>query len=163
MKTLLPPQLGLSFLLILVQTYLLVYFALMLMRGTKLLKRPYSGMEYSEALLSAIILLGVVSLSTTNVGGLFQTVRFYSEGDLMLGKASYQFFARTFMIILFFCFTFIGLIYLNRRIFFPGQLQSPSISINLLHCSIAIGLAIICWLTASELIGNMVPKIINFQ
>ncbi len=96
MQSLFPPHLGLSFLLIIVQTYLLVYFSLILLRGIKLLKRPYSGMEYSESLLVAIILLGVVSLSTTNVSGLFQTVRFFSEGDFALGKASYQFFARTF-------------------------------------------------------------------
>lgn len=163
MKALFSPQIGLSFLLLIVQTYLLIYVALLLMRGAKLLKRPYSGMEYSESLLAAIILLGVVSLSATNATGLFQAVRFYSEGDFALGKASYLFFARTFMIIMFFCLTLIGLTYLNVRLLFSGSPQSPNLSINLFHSAIAVGLAIICWLTARELIDNMVPKIINFQ
>lgn len=163
MKTLLPGSFVYAFLLILIQTYLLVYFSLLLLRLLKLLKRPYGGMDYAEILPAALILLGVLIISVGNAPGIFQAAKFYADTGTPMTESLLLFFARSFFIVFLFNIFFIALNYLNLRFLFRAQYTEPALSVSLLLSAIAIGTSIVFWLCCKEIIDNMTPKFINFQ
>jgi hypothetical protein len=162
MKTLFPSSFMLAFILLIIQTYLLVYLTLLLLRRLKLLKKPYGGMDYAESLPAAVILLGVLIISSGDVYAIFQTAKIYIYGNGSAGEAFYLFFVRSFTIILIFCVLFIAMNFLNIRYLFRGHFQAPALPVSIIICSITIGLAAVFWLSSREVIDNMTPKIINF-
>jgi hypothetical protein len=163
MKILFPPYVVFAFLLLVVQTYLLIYVALLLLRRLKLLKRPYSGMDYSESLIAAILVLGVLTISSTDASEIFQATKSYGDSHARIAEPSLLAFARSFLVILFFSLLFIILNFLNIRFLFKGYIQSPSLPVSMLLCAIAIGFDLVCWFTCKEIIDNMTPRLINFQ
>src|ERR1700754_1272433 len=163
MKTLFPVYIGVTFSLLIVQTYLLVYIALSLLRRIKLLKLPYSGMEYSESLRAAIIILGVLLMSSVNAPGIFQAAKSYGDSYASAGAPFLLFFVRSFLIILSFSLVFIFLNFLNIRFLFQEDYRETSLSVSILFCAIAIGFAVACWFTCKEVVDNMTPRYITLQ
>jgi len=163
MKTIFPAYIGVAFPLLVAQTYLLIYATISLLRRMKLLKRPYSGMEYSESLYAAIIILGVLLMASADAPGIFQAAKSYSDSYTSAGGPFLLFFSRSFLVILSFSLLFIFFNFLNIRFFFREDHKEPSLSVSILFCAIAIGLAVACWVTCKEVVDNMTPKYINFQ
>ena len=163
MKALFPTYVGFVLILLIVQTYLLISIALLVLRYMKLLKRPYSGMDDAESLFAAIIIAGVLALSSTDAGTILQAAKIYSDSHTLTGNLSGLFFARSFMIILLFSLLFIIINFLNIRFLFRVKHPSPSLSISILHCSIAVGFGIVCWFVCREVIYDITPRWINFQ
>ena len=163
MKTIFPSHIVYTFILLVLQTYLLIYITLLLLRKLKLLKRPYGGMDYAESLPAAVILLGVLLISSGDVSGIFQAAKSYGDVNTTIGEPFFLFFTRSFMIILIFSVLFVVLNFLNIRFLFRGHFKEPSLSVSLILCAIILGLTVICWLSCTEVIDNMTPKIINFR
>jgi hypothetical protein len=163
MRTLLPAYVGFAFILMIIQTYLLVYMSLLLLRRMKLLKRPYSGMDHSESLTAAIIMLGLLSISSADVAGIFQAAKFYGDGPISMREPLFAFCAKAFLVILFFSLLFIFLNYINIRFLFRRDYQTPSLPVSIFLSVIAIGLALVCWFTCKEIVDNMTPRFVNFQ
>lgn len=163
MKTLFPASFAFAFFLMVIQTYLLIYFSLLVLRQLKLLKRPYGGMDYSESLPAAIILLGVLVISSSDSAGIFQAARFYGDTNNAIGESLFLFFARSFLIVFFFSAVFVILNFLNIRFLFRRHFQEPVLPVSMILCAITAGMAIICWFSCKEIIDNMTPRLINFQ
>lgn len=163
MKTLFPPYIVLPSLLLVVQTYLLICITLPLLRRIKLLKKPYAGMDYAETLLATILLLGVLFISSADATGLFQAARTYDNPQELIEKTTLQFFARSFLVILLMSTLFIGLNYLNMRLWFRDYYKSPGLPLSMLLSAIAVALALTGWFTCKEVIDGITPKLINLQ
>src|SRR5688500_17499434 len=136
MKTLFPSSFVLAFILLVIQTYLLVYVTLLLLRRLKLLKKPYGGMDYAESLPAAVILFGVLIITSGDVAAIFQMAKTYVYGNSSAGEAFYLFFVRSFTIILIFCVLFIALNFLNIRYLFSGHFQTPTLAVSIIICSV---------------------------
>jgi hypothetical protein len=162
MKTLFPAHFVFTFFLLVIQTYLLIYVTLLLFRRLKLMKRPYGGMDYSESLPAAVILLGVLLISSGDVSGVYQAAKSYGGGNTFIGEPFLLFFARSFMITLIFSLLFIVLNFLNIRFLFRGHFREPSLTVSIILCAIIVGFASVCWLTCKEVIDNITPRVINF-
>jgi len=163
MKTLFPAHIGFTFLLLVTQSYLFIYVTLLLLRRLKLMKRPYGGMAYSESLPAAVILLGVLLISSGDTSGIFQAAKSYGDNNASIGDSFFLFFARSFMITLIISLLFIVLSFLNIRFLFRGHFKEPSLAVSIILCAIIIGFAAVCWFTCKEVIDNMTPRIINFR
>lgn len=163
MKTLLPLHITFTFWLLILQTYLLAYITILILRAMKLLKRPYSGMDYAESLPLVVVILGSLLISSADINGLFQAAKFYNYQQGLLEKSFFLFFARSFVMVLFFNLLFIATSFLNIRLLFPGHYKAPSMPVSLLLCALSIGIALVCWLTCREIIDNITPRLISFQ
>lgn len=163
MKTLFPLHTVFTFWLLIMQTYLLVYIVLLALRGMKLLKRPYSGMDYAELLPASVILLSTLLISSADASGILQAAKFYSDKYSLMKEPFILFFARSFMVVLFFNLLFIVLNFLNIRFWFRDNYNAASIPVSLLLCAISLGFAIVCWFTCREVVDNMTPRLIDFQ
>ena len=120
-------------------------------------------MEYSETLRAAIIILGVLLMSSVDAPGIFQAAKSYSDSYASAGGPFLLFFVRSFLVILSFSLVFIFLNFLNMRFLFREDYKEPSLSVSILFCAIAIGFALVCWFTCKEVVDNMTPRYINFQ
>lgn len=163
MKSFFPAHFAVACLLVLIQSYLLVYFAMFLLRRLKLLKKPYGGMDYSEALPATFVILGVLLVSSGDIPGIVQAAKFFSTGDEPVSEPFLLFFARAFAIVLIFVVFFVILNFMNIRYLFGGQFQEPTLVVSILLCAISVGLAAIFWPICREVIDNMTPKYISFQ
>ena len=163
MIKLFPAYIGVSFAELVIQTYLLVYATLLMLRRMKLLRRPYSGMDYPEALLAGILLAGVLLISAADGPGVFQATRSYSEQRSSMGMSSFLFFARAFLVVLFFSLLFVILNYINIRLLFRRDLQVANWPVSILLCAIAIGIMIVCWFACREVVDGLTPKLVNFS
>ncbi|RFM26562.1 hypothetical protein [Deminuibacter soli] len=163
MKTFLPTHIIFTFPLLIVQSYLVIYVSLLLLRRMKLLKRPYSGMNDAETLPAAFILLGVLIISSANAPALFQAVKSFGETYTSITEPFLLFYARSFLVTLFTSLLFIALNFVNLRFLFRADYPVPNLPVNLLICAIGVGFAIICWYTCREVLDNMTPQYINFR
>ncbi|WP_300603878.1 hypothetical protein [Niabella sp.] len=163
MNTFLPAHIGFALLLMLFQTYLLFYVTLFLLRRLKLLKRPYNGMDDAELVMAATILLGVMFLSGANTPGLIQAARSYSDIYPSIGRPLLLYFARFFIIVLFFSGLYITLCFVNLRILFRRHYPDPGMAVSILVAAVTIGMALICWFTSRAIIDQMTPQFINFR
>jgi hypothetical protein len=158
MNTLFPVYTWLALGLLLLQTYLIIFIGLLLLKKIKLLKQPYSGMEFSEVLPAGMVLLCVLFISSADVPGLFQSTRVYMDSKDSPSHASFIQFTRFFLVVLFF-----GILYIIIRYFFRANEKEVSLPVSILHCAIIIGFAIICWIVCKELVDRMTPQFINFR
>lgn len=163
METLLPLHIGAAFLLLLFQTYLIFYITTLFLRRLKLLKRPYNGMDYPEALVAAVVIAGILFISSADVSGLFQAAQSYTSYAPSTGKPLLLFFARSFMIVLFFGLLYIFLSFVNLRLLFYKQNAAPGLVTAILAGILALGIALIFWFACREIIDGMTPKLFNFQ
>ena len=163
MKTLFPVYALLAFGLLIIQVYLLMYIALLLLRRVKILKQPYSGMDHAESFLAAIIILGVLTISSANAPGLSQAAKAYNDGQAPIVMPSFLFFTRSFLVVLAFSLVFIILNLINIRVWFRADYQTPNWPLSILLAVIAIGLSWVCWYACKEIVDDMAPKIFNFQ
>jgi len=163
MKTLFPASFVFAFTLVLIQTYLLVYFALYVMQRLKLLKKPIGGMDHTELIPAAIMLLGTLIISSSDVPGIFQAAQSYSERNQAASETLAWFFARSFTIMLFFCLLYIILNYLNLRYLISGYRKEPVLTISILLSAISCGMAVVFWFSCKEIIDYTTPKFIDFR
>lgn len=163
MNTILPGHLALTCLLSIMQIYLLVYAVLSFMRRIKLLKRPYSGMDYAESVHAAGIILGAVIISSASVPSLFQAVQYFANGTPFKTDMFLYFFARSFMAILFFSLLLTALSFLHNRFLFHDNYLNPSLPVAMILTSISLALAVVCWFACHEIIDSFTPKSISFQ
>jgi hypothetical protein len=162
MKTIFPAHIWVTFPILLAQTYLLIYASFLLLRRMKLLKRPYSGMDYAESVRAAVIILGVLLMSSVDAPGIFQAAKSYGDSYGPSGNLFFLFFVRSFLVILFFSLLFIIVNYLNIRFLFRGEHSDASLAVSILFCAVAAGFAAVCWFTCKEVVDGITPRYINF-
>ncbi|MBO9592522.1 MAG: hypothetical protein J7599_06385 [Niabella sp.] len=163
MKHFLPAHIGIILLLLLFQTYILFYITLFLLRRLKMLKRPYNGMDHAELLVAAVVLLGVLFLSSANAPALFQAAQSYSDLDLSPAKHLLLYFVRSFAVILFFSGLYVMLGFVHLRLLFRRYYSTPGIATSILIATVTIGIALVCWFTCKEVLDYITPRFINFR
>lgn len=163
MNTLFPLYIGLVSLLLIVQTFLLIYITFLFLRQMKILKQPYGGMEYSESLLAATILGGVLLISSADISGITQATKSYGEDQALFGARLLSFSGRSFLVVLLLAVLFIVSNIISIRILCRGDYQLLTLPVSMLLCAINLGFVLIFWSIGREIIDSITPRIINFQ
>jgi len=152
-----------GFLLLLPQTYCLLFASLFLLKSLGLLKRPYSGMDYAELLPAAALVAGVFFVSIAAAPGIFQSVQTWSGGGAVQIRMLLLFFVRVFVLVSIACLVSHLMGYLHIRYLFKGHLQSPTMPVSLLLTVINLGTAILSAYACREAVDAISPKLIILQ
>lgn len=152
-----------GFLLLLTQTYSLVFGSLFLLKSLGLLKRPYSGMDYAELLPAAALVAGVFFVSIASAPGIFQSVQTWSGGGVVQIRMLLLFFVRAFVLVSIASLVSHLVGYLHIRYLFKGHFQSPTMAISLLLTVINLGTGILSAYACREAVDAISPKLIILQ
>jgi len=168
MKPILNPAILLPVLFLLLQLFIVLYLAIIVLRRLNVIKLPFGGAEYSQVIFACTILFSVLFIATAEVPAIFQTFKTLqnqSTGIMQpLAAKSVQFF----VVIIFFELLLAGLVFLCSKVFVwlnkgVKEIESGNLPISLIMSTIIIGLSIVLKIMAEEIIQYTVPHYLNFR
>jgi hypothetical protein len=168
MNTILRFEMLIPILLLVMQSFVLLFIGLFILRRLKLLKLPYAGMEYSQLIVTASILFGVFFISTADTGGLFQTFKTFQNANSKVFSNTFYKFSQFFLVVFFFeiLFGLISFFIIKLLLGFKGTLKE--IEEGNIPASVLMGVIIICFAiilqhSGREVIDYITPKYLNFK
>lgn len=154
--------------LLLLQALMLLFISVVVLRRVKLLKSPYSGMEYSEVILAGMLFFSVFFISTANIEGLFQAFKtFQNQGRNVLTN-TFSKFSQFFLVVLLLELLF-GIVSVFIIKFVLGiknslkQIEEGNIPSAIITGVLLISFALIIYYAAKEVIGYITPQYLNFR
>jgi hypothetical protein len=154
--------------LLVVQTFVLLFICIFVLRKLKILKTPYAGLEYSQLILASAFLFGVFFISTAGTGALFQVFKIFQNAGSKLFSNTVSKFGQFFLVILFFEFLF-GLVsfFIIKLLFgFKNSLreiEEGNIPSAVLMAVITVSVAVVFQFSTKQIIDFIVPVYINFR
>jgi len=88
--------------LLVLQTMILIFLSFSVLKRLKILKVPFSGLEYSQVTVASAILLGILLISMADIAALFQSFKTYQNTKANIFSGTFLKFSQFFMLILFF-------------------------------------------------------------
>lgn len=166
MKSILSLYNLLPMLLLVVQTLIFLVSTVAVLRYIKVLRLPYAGMEHSKLLIGATILLSLIIISFSDVGGVIQTVKTFQNYETGFYRNVFVKFSQFILLTVLTQCLFGLLCYVCIKII-PGLRQS---SVNeddmpgaVLQAIVIFLLALLLYACAKEIIETVTPKYINFN
>lgn len=161
------PQL-LPIVISLVQLFIIIFLVLMLLRKLKILRLPFGGVEYGEAIFVSSIILASFLIAIADIDAIFQAYKnLDNRGEELLKPLLVK--AGQFSIVVLFFILLLGLVvYLFYLLF--GKLNKTSekpINENIPLCillavvTIAFGLAFHAMV--KDIIELLIPRYLNFR
>lgn len=151
---------------IFLQTMLLLFIALFILKKMAILKLPYAGMGYGDSIVTAVFLFSVLYISTASIAAIIQAYKGYSAAGVPVVGGMFTKFSQFFMIvfvaeILFVQLTVIAIRSLGIRL--KKKFTEDNIPLALLASAIMIPIAIMIKQIASEVSEYFIPQFIEFR
>jgi hypothetical protein len=168
MQSILNFQLLIPISLLVLQTFILLFIEVAVLRRFKILKLPYAGMEYSNLIIVAILLFGVFFISTADIGALFQSFKTFQNARENIFSNTFYKFSQFFLVIFFFqiLFALISFFIIRLLLGFKNsikELEEGNIPGSILMAVIILSFAIIFQFCAKEVIEYITPQYLNFR
>lgn len=168
MRTILRFDILLPIGLLLLQALLLLFICVVVLRRIKLLKSPYSGIEYSEATLASMFLFSVFFISTANIEGMFQAFKTFQNQGQNVFSNTFSKFSQFFLVILLFeiLFGIVSVFVVKLVLGFKNslkQIEEGNIPSAIITGVIAISFALVLQFAAKEVVGYITPQYLNFR
>jgi hypothetical protein len=153
-------------LLLVLQTLIFLLITIAFLRYLKILQLPYAGMEHSKVVIAAVILLSVMIISFSDVGGVVQAVKtFHNYGEGFYRNLFIKLSQFILIIVLTECL--FGLLCFIAIRTLPGFRQSSATEDDMpgaiLQAVVILIIAILLYACAKEIIEPITPKYINFN
>jgi len=154
--------------LLVIQTYVLLFGALYLMRRIGVLGVSYIELEVSQVIVASALLMSIFYISTADYGPLLQSFKSFLNRRENVYSLTFYRFGQYFLNILATEIVFIGLTLLNMKIFLglkSGflEIRNGNIPASLLIAAVVISFGILSQFLASEIINYLTPRVIIFN
>ncbi|MEJ0105519.1 MAG: hypothetical protein WDO19_24455 [Bacteroidota bacterium] len=167
MNTIIQPQIIVPILLLLLQSIVLLFVSVTILRSLKILKVPYAGMEYSQIILASAFIFGILFISSAGVPALFQSFKIFQNRGTDVIANTFSKFSQFFLIIVFFeiiysmIFLFLSAIFTGNKKF--KDVEEGNIPVSLLVSAITISFAILIKLIGAEIVEWFIPEYISIR
>ena len=104
--------------LVLLLSYFILFITIFTLRRTHIIKAPYAGMEYSQVIIAAAVIIGAFLVAISCIPPLFQSFKTYQAQRTNLYQNTIAKFAQFFLVVLFFEIIYLLVTYLNTKLFF---------------------------------------------
>ena len=150
------------------QAFMFLYISLLILKRIGMLKQPYNGLEYSQAIFASVVIFSVLLINTACLSASFQTFKIYQNHSVGLVQSYLSKSAQFFFIVLLFelILGLITLLFIKRSFLIGNginEIREGSINCALLTSCIILGFAIVLRAMASEIIDYVTPKYFNFR
>lgn len=154
--------------IVLIQLFIFLFICLYLFRKFKVIKLPYAGMEYSQAIFAGAILFAVFFVSTALIPAIFQSFKTYQNQPINLLPPMFGKSGQLLLIILFFEILLGVLIYLVSKVLFGidkglKEIEEGNIPFSIFISVIIIGCSIVLHLMAKEMMEYITPRYLDFR
>lgn len=154
--------------LLLLQSFLLLFICIFVLRRIRLLKTPYGGMEYSEVIVAAMFLFSIFFISTANIEGLFQAFKTFQNQQENVFSNTFSKFSQFFLVVLLFelLFGLVSFFIIRILLGFKNsfrEIQDGSIPSAILTGVLLISFALLMQFSAKEVIQYITPQYLNFR
>lgn len=154
--------------LLLIQTYVLMFSTIFILRKMSVLLTPISDNETSQVILSASIVFAVFYISSANFEPLLQAYKIFKiqPGDLY--SLTFYRFGQYFLDVVGAVVIFLVLTFLNLKLLLGAKnsllaIKSGDIPISILFSSIVISFGVLTRFITSEIINYLTPKVVIFN
>lgn len=153
---------------ILIQNLLLIFMGIWTLRSWNLIKEPLSGLEYSQALPGAALLLGILLVGNVSVAAINDTYLNYSAQGGEWVRSSLIKYSQLFLVTLVCEFLFVGLSWLALKIFFGIRKNEETVAggnlpLAIFMTGIVIGLALGIGKLLGLILEGMTPHFAVFN
>src|SRR5438128_771375 len=107
--------------LLIIQTYILLFGTLYLMRRMRIITTAIADMEISHVIVAGAFMFGVFLISTADYAPLLQTFKIYSTNNDAVYSATFYRFGQFFLDVFAAEVMFVLLTWLNVKIFLGGK------------------------------------------
>ncbi len=154
--------------LLVLQSIILLFLSFTILKRRKILKAPYSGMEYSQLIVVSSFLFGVFFISTGDISGLFQSFKTFQNAKLNVFSDTFLKFSQFFLVIIFFEILFALLCAFAVKLLLGlkntvKELEDGDIPAAVLIAIIVVSFSIVLQYCSKEVIDYITPKYINFR
>lgn len=168
MKPILNPAILLPVLFLLFQFIIVLFFAIAILRRINVIKLPFGGVEYSQAIFACSILFAVLFIVTAEVPAIFQSFKALQNQSTRIGEPLAAKAGQFFTVIMFFELLLAGLIFLYSKIFIwlgkgVKEVESGNVPVSLIMSTLIIGSSLVLKIMAEEIIQYIVPHYLNFR
>lgn len=168
MKELLSFDILLPVVITLIQVFLLLFICLSVLRKIKIIKMPYAGMEYSQAIFAGTILFAVLFLSTAGIPSIFQSFKTYQNQEIQLLRPIFSKSGQVLLVILFFQILLGALIYLASKVLFGmgkglQEIEEGNIPFSIFISVMVLGFSIVLQFMAKEMMEYITPHFLDFR
>ncbi len=154
---------------ILIQHISILLLAILFLKILGLIKKPVSGLEYSQALVSAVIILIMTSFSIAGTQTYFDTFNSFTGTVSEKIQASIYFYLKYLLVLVFFEFLFIAIYWLIQRISLglrpspDSSIQEGNLPMAILFCGIVGGFGLGLGKMLSLILDRISPSIILYN
>lgn len=168
MKPLMDPLVLLPVVFLLLQSFLVLFICVTVLRRFKIIKLPFGGVEYSEAIFACSIVVAAFLVSTASVPALFQAFKVFQNQDAAIFPALSAKAGQFFLVVLFFELLLLLVSFLLSSVFSwmgsgTTEIAAGNIPVSLVTSAMVIGFAIVLKKMAAEMIEYIVPHYLNFR
>lgn len=169
METVFEIRLLVPVLWMLLQNILFIYVTIWILRRQGVLTTPIAGMEYSQAALAAVLLLGTLVIANASIQACYDTALTYSsQPGSWLGRTLMT-YAQYFLIILLFQFLLAGCTWLILKLFFrpankdEDSVQNGNLPLSIMLCGIVSSLALGLAKLVTIILESITPHFVVFN
>lgn len=154
---------------LLLQSLLLMYACIFILRRWGLIRMPVAGMEYSQALLAAVLLTCLLALSACTVSVCYDTAQAYSGQPGSFISRCVLRYSLYLLVVLAGCFLLLGLTWLVLRIVLGRGLPADetvaegNLPMAILVSGIVLGLALAIGRLMTVVLEDMAPHFVVFN
>lgn len=153
----------------LLQNILFIYVAIWLLRRQGVLTTPIAGMEYSQAVLAAVLLLGTFLIANAAIQACYDTALTYSSQPGPWLSRTLMKYTQYFLIVLLFQFILAGFTWLTLKLFFrpaskdEDSVQNGNLPLSIMLCGIVSGLALGLAKLVTNILESITPHFVVFN
>ena len=168
MESFINAQLFFPVVLLIIQTYILLFGTLYLMKRMTVISTEIIDMEIGQTVVAGSFLFGIFFISTANYAPLLQSFRLLASSRDGLFSVTFYRFGQYFLNVFAAEIVFILLSWLNIRLFLGGkkaygELKEGHIALSLLAAVVILSFSILTKHLLGEVIDYLTPKPILFN
>ncbi len=153
--------------LLIVQTYILLFGTLYLMKKMSVINTAVVDMDISHAVVASAFLFSVFFISTADYSPLMQTFKFLNNNEALYSATFYR-FGQYFIDVLGGVIIFVLLVWVNIKIFLGGkgtydEIKNGNVPLSLLIAVVTISFAVLTRYIVAEVIDYRTPKVVIFN
>lgn len=147
----------------LLQNLLIIYGALRVLQLAGLVKKPVAGLEYSQAVMAAVLLLTMVGLGNVSLQACYDTcLNYAAQPGSWIGQTMLR-YSQYFLVIVLFEFLLLGMYWLVLKLFFSlrgstdQQITGGNLPLAILMSGIVAGTGLGLAKLAALILGQLTP------
>jgi len=147
----------------LLQNLLIIYGALWVLRRAGLVKQPVAGLEYSQAVMAAVLLLTMIGLGNVSIQSCYDTCLNYASQPGPWISQTILRYSQFFLVVVLFEFLLLGMYWLVLKLFFnlrdsaDQQITGGNLPLAILMSGIVAGTGLGLAKLAAIILGQMTP------